>query len=131
MDISNRISVHAQKWSDGWDLIIDDDNATSVRHLSDAADQVRDYLDTLDPDTDHGTVQIDVIPDIGTLSVQIRESRKATADAAAAQEQAAAQTRTVARQLREEGFSVSDSATLLGVSRGRVSQLLSPRTATN
>lgn len=131
MDISNRISVHAQKWSDGWDLIIDDDNATSVRHLSDAADQVRDYLDTLDPGTDHSGVQIDVIPDIGTLSAQIRESRRATADAAAAQEQAAAQTRTVARQLREEGFSVSDSATLLGVSRGRVSQLLSPRSATH
>ncbi|WP_297009263.1 hypothetical protein [uncultured Corynebacterium sp.] len=62
MDISNRISVHAHKWSDGWDLLIDNDNATSVRHLSDAADQVRDYLDTLDPDTDHSGAQIDVIP---------------------------------------------------------------------
>ncbi|MGO2841327.1 hypothetical protein ACTXOY_10110 [Corynebacterium variabile] len=62
MDINNRLSVHAQKWSDGWDLIIDDDNATSVRHLSDAADQFRDYLDTLDPSTDHSGVQIDVLP---------------------------------------------------------------------
>lgn len=129
MDLTNPLTVHARKWSDGWDLIIDDDNATSVRHLTDAVGQVCDYLDTVDPDTDHSAVQIDVIPDIGTLTEHIRESRKATAEAATAQEQAAAQTRNVARRLREEGYSISDSAALLGVSRGRVSQLLSPRSS--
>jgi DNA-directed RNA polymerase specialized sigma24 family protein len=116
--------------SGGWDLIIDDDNATSTRYLSDATDQVRDYLDTLDPGTDHSTVQVDVVPEIGDLSDQITESREATAAAAAAQADAAAQIRRVARRLRDEGFSVTDSATLLGVSRGRVSQLLSPKTVT-
>ena len=130
MYTDHHISVHARKWSGGWDLIIDDDNATSTRYLSDATDQVRDYLDTLDPDTDHSTVQVDVVPEIGDLSDQITESREATAAAAAAQADAAAQIRRVARRLRDEGFSVTDSATLLGVSRGRVSQLLSPKTTT-
>lgn len=130
MFTDNHISVHARKWSGGWDLIIDDDNATSTRHLADAVDQVRDYLDTLDPDTDHSAVQVDVVPEIGDLTDQITASREATATAAAAQSDAAAQTRRVARRLRDEGFTVTDSATLLGVSRGRVSQLLSPKTTT-
>ena len=41
--------VTATPWSGGWELTLDDDNITSSRYLSDARQQVRDYLDTIQP----------------------------------------------------------------------------------
>lgn len=50
--------VTARTWDGGWDLIIDEDNATSTLRLEDAEAQVRDYLDTLEPHVDHSTVHV-------------------------------------------------------------------------
>ncbi|MCQ8207093.1 antitoxin HicB, partial [Cutibacterium acnes subsp. acnes] len=44
--------------------------------------------------------------------------------AAEATEMAARQSRAAAQHLRAAGYSVSDSAVIMGVSRGRVSQLV-------
>lgn len=118
------VTVTARKWEGGWDLIIDDDHATSVRYLHDAGQQVRDYLDTLCPGIDHTSVHVEVRPEIGELGEAIAQARAATRAAAEAQENAARRAREVARRIRSEGYSVDDTADLIGVSRGRVSQLL-------
>jgi hypothetical protein len=47
------ITVTARNWKLGWELILDDHNATQVRTLAQADAQVRDYLDTVAPDIDH------------------------------------------------------------------------------
>jgi len=51
------IIVTAQRWESklggGWELLNGDHAMTQVRRLSDARQQVIDYLDTIDPDVDH------------------------------------------------------------------------------
>lgn len=122
------IAVTARRWEHGWELILGEDDATQVRTLDKATQQVRDYLDTLHPETDHSEWDVEITPDLGNprdLSVRIKNARLATAKASAAQRAAAAQSRALACTLRAEGLSVTDSAAILGVSRGRVTQLTS------
>ena len=56
------ITVTAVKWDGGWELWSGDDCWTQVANLDRAAQQVKDYLDTVDPDTDHSTWSVAVIP---------------------------------------------------------------------
>ena len=112
------ITVTAHRWEHGWELWVDGAPATQVTTLDKAEQQVRDYLHTIDPDVDHGAWTISVIPDIGDLGQEVTAAREATAKAAVASRDAAA------RHLREAGISVTDAAAILGVSRGRVSQLV-------
>lgn len=121
------VTVTAHKWSGGWDLVIDEEHATSTRYLHDAEQQVRDYLGTVDPETDHSDTRVEVRPEIGELLEAIADAQEATSAAAAAQEDAARRARDVARRIRDEGYSVADTADLIGVSRGRVSQLLNSK----
>ncbi|BAJ74349.1 predicted Fe-S-cluster redox enzyme [Microbacterium testaceum StLB037] len=124
-----RIDVIATRWDGGWELAIDGDPVTQVRTLDRAEQQVRDYLDTLAPDVDHGDVLVNLIPDLGAdVSVRVREAREATAAAQERQVAAARQARTVVRELRAHGVTVSDAAVLLGVSPARISQLSRDRT---
>lgn len=116
------ITVTAQRWDDGWELIIDNEHATQVHTLDRAAQQVRDYLDTDHPEVDHSDWEIDIIPCIEGWD-QVKEARQATHDAARAQERAAAKSRAAVRALRAQGLSVTDCAQIMGISRGRVSQL--------
>lgn len=118
------ITTTAHRWEHGWELWLDGEPATQVTTLDQAAQQVRDYLDTVDPDTDHSDWAVTIEPALGTLWEHVRAAREATAAAAQAQEDAARQAREVARELRAAGLSVTDSAAILGVSRGRVSQLV-------
>lgn len=120
----DRVTVTARRWSGGWELILDDDNATAVRSLARAVDQVRDYLDTRDPEVDHSGVVVDIVPDIGSVADQIVQARERTAEAAQAQRAAAEESRRVVRLLHDEGMSLTDSAVLLGVTKARVAQLL-------
>ncbi len=119
------ITVTARRWERGWELWIDDDHVTQSTTLADAEQQVRDYLDTDDPDVDHADWAIRVVPELGSLGDDVAAARAATDEAAAAVQDAARRSREVARRLRGAGFSVTDSAAILGVSRGRVSQLVS------
>lgn len=118
-----RLEVAASRWSGGWELEISEDQHTSVRDLRKARQQVVDYLDSMDEAIDHSNWDITIVPMIGDLGEVVAEARRATRDAAAAMEDAARQSRLAARRLRAAGYSVSDSAAILGVSRGRVSQL--------
>ena len=118
------ITATAHKWEHGWELWIDDEAATQVATLDKAAQQVRDYLDTEDPDTDHSDWTITIVPDIGDIGDEVTDARAAIEAATRATVAAAAKARAAARHLREAGYSVTDSAAILGVSRGRVSQLV-------
>lgn len=118
------ITATAHKWDQGWELHLDGEPVTQVVTLDKAEQQIRDYLDTVEPDTDHSNWKVTVVPEIGALYEEVTAARQATQDATAASIQAAAQARTAARHLREAGFSVTDSAAILNVSRGRVSQLI-------
>lgn len=117
------ITVSASKWEHGWELSIEDEVVTQVSTLDKAEQQVRDYLDTIDPSVDHSDWAIEVIAQLGKLTDRVSAARGATIHAQQAQEKAAKESRSVARELRAAGISVTDAAAILGVSRGRVSQL--------
>lgn len=116
------LTVIATRWSGGWELEIDDDHHTQVRRLADARQQVVDYLDTVDESTNHSDWDITIVPDI-TAAAQVSAAREVSRQAVRLQQQATAAWRSAALALRKEGLSVSDTATVMGISRGRVSQL--------
>lgn len=116
-------TVHATKWDGGWELRIESVGVTQTRTLEKAAEHVRDYLASLHG-IDTGIDSIEIVPDIGDLATDVRQARAAVHEAAAAQQEAARHSRAVARQLRGRGYSVTDAAAILGISRGRISQLV-------
>lgn len=59
------INATARRWEHGWEIWIDGEAATQISTLDKAADQVRDYLDTIDPGTDHTDWTITITPDLG------------------------------------------------------------------
>jgi DNA-directed RNA polymerase specialized sigma subunit len=116
-------TVRARRWSEGWELHIADVGVTQVNTLARADQQVRDYLETR-YDVDVGDVEINVVPELGGLEDRVRRARERTKAAEQAQRDAAQEAKEVARALRKAGLSVTDTAKVLGVSRGRVSQLV-------
>lgn len=113
----------AKRWERGWELHVEGVGVTQVRLLKDAKAQVRDLVETVTGKAATG-VEIVVAAELGDLVERVARAREMTAAAERAQLEAAAEARALARALREQGLSVSDSAEVLGVSRGRVSQLL-------
>ncbi|WP_311471135.1 antitoxin HicB [uncultured Actinomyces sp.] len=120
--MSETVTVTARRWSGGWELWNGDDCWTQVARLDRARQQVVDYLDTVDEDTDHSDWTITVIPEVASLD-RVHAARETAARARALQEEAATAWREAALALRAEGLSVADAATIMGVSRGRISQL--------
>lgn len=118
------ITAIATRWERGWELSIDGETVTQVSTLDKAEQQLLDYLETVHEDVPRDQWKVTVVPDLGTLTEHVATARRATIEAARSQEAAATLSRQVARELREHGLSVSDSAAILGVSRGRVSQLV-------
>lgn len=104
-------TVRAVRWDGGWELYILDASGreigvTQSHNLGEAERMVRDYLD------------------IGGLEDEVRQVQRERAAAAAAQVAAADRSRRVASALRAKGLSGADIGTVMGVSRGRVSQLI-------
>lgn len=115
-------TARAKRWADGWELHIDGVGVTQSRTLDSAEKQVADYIETL---TGRRPTQVDIV--VESLAKQRRSAaaaRKATARAEDMQRKAAAENRAAARDLRDAGLSVSDTAYIMGISRGRVSQLI-------
>jgi len=69
-------------------------------------------------------VEVQVIVELGDLGREVVTARERIAAAQRAQKDAAEWSRAAAQHLREAGLSVSDSAFVMGLSRGRVSQLV-------
>ena len=120
--MSGTFNVRAVKWHGGWELHIDGEGVTQARTLDKAVGQVRTYIETLYGD-DCSTVEVVLTPDLGPLGQRVVEARAAVREAAEAQLAAGRAQREVVAALRAEGLSVTDTAAVLGVSRGRVSQL--------
>lgn len=55
-----KVRVTAHRWPGGWELHRDGEVLTQVSSLDDAVGQVRDYLDTIDPGTDHSRWVVEV-----------------------------------------------------------------------
>jgi predicted XRE-type DNA-binding protein len=116
--------VRAKRWEGGWELHVDGVGVTQSRTLETAETQVRDLIETM-LESDASGVEVVVQPDLGEdLAERAEVARRDTAEAAAAQRAAAAESRAVAADLRRHGLSVADVATVMKVSRGRASQLL-------
>ncbi|MGI9155377.1 MAG: antitoxin HicB [Marmoricola sp.] len=116
-------NVSATKWSGGWELHIEGEGVTQCKTLDKAETTVRDYLQTLH-EADFSDMSVVVVPDLGPLTDEVAAARAAVEESAKAQVLAGEQSRRVARELRARGLSVTDTAAVLGVSRGRVSQLV-------
>jgi DNA-directed RNA polymerase specialized sigma subunit len=117
-------TVRAKRWKHGWELHIDGIGVTQSRSLDGAEQMVRDYIETL---TDHDTADDVVIiqPVVGGgLDEAAQAAREAIAEAEQALRAAAARSRQIAQQLKQEGLSGRDIAAILHVSAQRVSQLL-------
>lgn len=120
------VTVIATRQPQGWSLTTTGEGqvVAEVRTLDKARQWVIDHLDTVDPDCDHAEWVITVIPADPTDAQRVRAVRDGTAAAARAQEEAARATRDLVADLDRKQYKSADIAGLLGISRGRVSQLL-------
>lgn len=116
-------AVTAKRWAHGWELHIADVGVTQSRTLADADRVVRDYIESL-TGHDMAGAEVTIRPDLGGLEGRAVEARRRNEQVAQQTREAAAASRSVARDLREAGLSVTDTAVVLGVSRGRVLQLV-------
>ena len=116
-------TAQARRWEQGWELHVDGVGVTQVRVLEHAKTQVCDLVETM-TDSRPTEDDVEVALDMGDLGMQARSVREMTVQAADLQRRAAAASRQVVADMRAAGLSVSDIATVLGVSRGRVSQLI-------
>jgi DNA-directed RNA polymerase specialized sigma subunit len=119
------VKVTAKHWEHGWELHVEGVGVTQVRTLAGAAQQAADLIETMtgevvDPDT--LTFRID-LPD--HLAERAQAARRLARDAEEINRKAADESRAVVRELRDQGLSVTDAAVVMGVSRGRISQLSS------
>lgn len=115
--------VRARHWEHGWELHVDGVGVTQVRTLDHAKQQVCDLVETM---TGHaiGVDQVDLNFDLGSAAEEAIVARRLTAEAAQLQISAAARSRQAVQSLRNAGLSLADIAHVMGVSRGRVSQLI-------
>ena len=121
--MSETYRVQAKRWAHGWELHIDDVGVTQSRTLEDAEQMVRDYIESLTGrDVDAATIEIHPVIN-GQLEVEAVAAVAATRAAEADQLAAAKRLRAAAKALRGGGLSLSDTATILNMSRARVSQL--------
>lgn len=120
--------AHARRWAHGWELHVDGIGVTQVRTLDQAEAQVRDLIETM---TDRSALEdeIELLVELGDLTSRVAHVRGLTRQAAELQQVAAAESREVVQELRAAQLSISDIAHMMGVSRGRASQLLSPRSS--
>ncbi|REE96774.1 hypothetical protein [Thermomonospora umbrina] len=117
-------TVRAKRWKKGWELHIEGLGVTQVKKLTDAEAVARDYI-ALDLDASPQSFDLELAPDVGEdLNKEMRAARNAIDALAAAQLDAAASSRAVARRLRNEGLTGREIAVALRISPQRVSQLL-------
>jgi len=126
-------TARAVRWDGGWELHITSSDGeigvTQTKRLAKADQTVRDYLATL-YDLDEVLDPITIVPELaGDLVTRARAARDATREAQRLAQAAAAAAREVVHDLRAEGVPTEDVAEILGVSRGRVSQLSHQATA--
>ena len=97
---------------------------TQVRRIDQAEEMARDAIaGVLDIAPD--SFEVVVVPEVpNAVRAIVEEATTARSQAAQAQDEAAHLTREAARRLVEEGLTVRDAGTLLGVSHQRIAQLV-------
>jgi hypothetical protein len=125
--VTKAYQVTARRWEHGWELHVEGVGVTQCGPLADAVRMALDYLAT-ELGGDPSDYSVDVYHDLGGLEVEVDAARRKMTDAQAAVDAAAEGMRTVVRRLRADGISVRDTATILKVSPGRVSQLATGHT---
>lgn len=119
----NTYRVTAKHWDQGWELHVDGVGVTQVRVLANAEQQACDLIETMTGEEVPATA-IDLHLDLDGVDEYVQDVRRQADEAQAAAQEAAAASRKMVRTLRvSHGLSVSDVATILGVSRARISQL--------
>lgn len=120
----SNINITARRWQHGWELFAGDEILTQSTTLADAAQEVRDYLATErggEPEDYDVTVRADldgVEDEVARTAARIHEVQEESADLAV-------RWRVLAAVLRTDcGLSVRDTAAVMDVSPGRVSQLV-------
>lgn len=114
----------AKRWARGWELHVHGVGVTQVRTLDQARRQACDLIETMtDKPVDEESVTL--VLELDGLEEQAADARRQMAEAEELRSRAAEAVRRVAADLRRAGLSVTDIATVLGVSRPRVSQYLS------
>jgi len=116
--------ARARRWDRGWEIHVDNVGVTQVRSLDRAVDFACELVEimtgkAIEPEQ----IVLHVSPE--SINTKVRRAREKTRQAQEAQIQAAQFTRDVVAELRSQGLSPADIAGLMGISRGRVTQLLS------
>lgn len=123
-------AVTARKWERGWELEIHGTNhpevaATQSHGLYDAERMVRSWLSITDhPDADTATLIWSYSLGDEWIESELASARQAVADAAEAQVVAADRSRKVVRLLLDRGIKSAEVATMMGLSKQRISQLI-------
>ncbi|MGH3462959.1 MAG: TrfB-related DNA-binding protein [Kribbellaceae bacterium] len=110
--------VRESRW---WVITVAGIGVTQARRLSEVEAQAAGLVEATTGDA-NAVITADVRLPAGTRR-EVAEARRLTAAAAQAQLDAAERTRAAVRHLLESGMSQADVATILGVSRQRVTQL--------
>jgi predicted XRE-type DNA-binding protein len=118
--------VTAKRWERGWELHIEGVGVTQSRTVKDAEAMIRDYLH-LEGVTEPYELKVEFRAE-DELDAEIRDARRAVAEAAKAQAEAATKVREAVRHLTERHYRQLEVAAVLGVSKQRVSQLLKAKT---
>ncbi|MBM3669592.1 MAG: hypothetical protein FJW97_06225 [Actinobacteria bacterium] len=115
--------AHAKRWERGWEIHVDNVGVTQVRSLDRAIDSACDLVEILTGRAISPTqMTLEIHPK--SINDRVRRAREKTRQAQEAQVRAAQFTREVITELRNEGLSPADIAGLMGITRGRVTQLL-------
>lgn len=123
MNAPEKYEVTAHQWEHGWELHVDGLGVTQVSALDKADRQVREYICTvLDLDEYDGRVVI--VPEVGAIADTIRTMHELTDSIAELQAKSSATRNEAVQQMRAFGLSDADIAGALGVSKGRVSQIV-------
>jgi hypothetical protein len=121
--VTKTYTVTTERWEHGWELHVGGVGVTQCGTLADAERMALDYLAT-ELGGEPEDYKVEIHHDIGGVGAKVAEVRRRMAAAQKAVDEAAADMRKVARELRSEGISVRDSAVILDVSPGCVSQLV-------
>jgi DNA-directed RNA polymerase specialized sigma24 family protein len=115
-------TAHAKRVGRRWKLHVDSVGVTYANNLERAPEMVCDLIESvIGQRVDEA--QVFVKPDLSGLEQQVERARRDRVAAQTAQERAAESSRALVVTLQAEGFSVTDIAAVLGVSRTRVFQL--------
>ena len=124
-------NVTAKPWDHGWELHIDGVGVTQCTTLDQADRQVRDFIRTmldLDAVDDPVTITPEATVVVGEAHLSLKDYAERRRELLAQIEQAAREvdlSRTeVMRAMKSSGYSYADIAGVVGVSKGRVSQLI-------